>query len=33
MGGYGHSRMRQFFFGGTTRDILKSMTLPIFMAR
>lgn len=33
MGGYGHSRLRQFFFGGTTREILKSMTLPIFLAR
>lgn len=32
MGGYGHSRMRQFFFGGTTSSILKSMTLPVFLA-
>ena len=31
MGGYGHSRLREFVFGGTTSDILKSMTLPVFM--
>lgn len=31
MGGYGHSRVRQFIFGGTTRDILSSMTLPVLM--
>lgn len=32
MGGYGHSRVREFFFGGATRDILASMTVPILMA-
>ena len=32
MGGYGHSRMREFFLGGTTRGILESMTLPVLMA-
>ncbi|MEJ1157668.1 universal stress protein [Prosthecomicrobium sp. N25] len=32
MGGYGHSRVREFLFGGATRDILRSMTVPILMA-
>ena len=32
MGGYGHSRFREFVLGGTTRDILASTTVPIFMA-
>ena len=32
MGGYGHSRLREFILGGATRTILQSMTLPIFMA-
>ena len=32
MGGYGHSRMREFLFGGATRDILASMTVPVMMA-
>ncbi|MDB5533234.1 MAG: Nucleotide-binding universal stress protein UspA family [Hyphomicrobiales bacterium] len=31
MGGYGHSRLREFVFGGTSTDILKAMTLPVFM--
>ncbi len=31
MGGYGHSRMREFFLGGATRGILGSMTLPVLM--
>lgn len=31
MGGYGHSRMREFIFGGATRDILANMTLPVVM--
>jgi nucleotide-binding universal stress UspA family protein len=31
MGAYGHSRLREFVFGGTSADILKSMTLPVFM--
>ena len=31
MGGYGHSRVREFIFGGTTRQILSSMTLPVMM--
>ncbi|MTH99782.1 universal stress protein [Roseibium sp. RKSG952] len=32
MGGYGHSRMREFLFGGATREILSSMTVPVLMA-
>src|SRR4051794_18689036 len=32
MGGYGHSRFREFLLGGTTRGILASMTLPVFMS-
>lgn len=32
MGGYGHSRLREFILGGATRDILKSMTVPTLMS-
>jgi nucleotide-binding universal stress UspA family protein len=32
MGGYGHSRLREFILGGTTRAILQSMTLPVLMS-
>lgn len=32
MGGYGHSRLREIVLGGTTRTILKSMTLPVFLS-
>jgi nucleotide-binding universal stress UspA family protein len=32
MGGYGHSRFREFMFGGTTNSILESMTIPVLMA-
>jgi nucleotide-binding universal stress UspA family protein len=32
MGAYGHSRLRETIVGGTTRDILRSMTLPVVMA-
>jgi nucleotide-binding universal stress UspA family protein len=32
MGAYGHSRLREFVIGGTTRTIINSMTLPVFMA-
>lgn len=32
MGAYGHSRLRQAIFGGTTRSILSDATLPVFMA-
>jgi nucleotide-binding universal stress UspA family protein len=32
MGGYGHSRLREFVLGGVTRGILQSMTAPVLMA-
>jgi nucleotide-binding universal stress UspA family protein len=32
MGGYGHSRMRELVLGGTTREILRSMTVPVLMS-
>lgn len=33
MGAYGHSRLREFIFGGTTRTMLQSMPVPTFMSR
>jgi nucleotide-binding universal stress UspA family protein len=32
MGAYGHSRLREFVLGGTTRAILTSMTAPVLMS-
>jgi nucleotide-binding universal stress UspA family protein len=32
MGGYGHSRVREFLLGGATRGILGAMTVPVLMA-
>ena len=32
MGGYGHSRLREFILGGVTRGILKSMPVPVLMS-
>ena len=32
MGGFGHSRLREFVLGGTTRGILASMTVPALMS-
>lgn len=32
MGGYGHARMREVIFGGATREILQSMTIPVLMS-
>jgi nucleotide-binding universal stress UspA family protein len=32
MGGYGHSRLREFILGGTTRAVLQSMTVPVLMS-
>ena len=32
MGGYGHSRVREMLFGGTTRHILDHTTAPILLA-
>jgi nucleotide-binding universal stress UspA family protein len=31
MGAYGHWRLREFVFGGTTRTLLASTTVPLFM--
>jgi len=32
MGGYGHSRLKETVFGGVTRDMLHSMTVPTLMS-
>jgi nucleotide-binding universal stress UspA family protein len=32
MGAYGHSRLREMIVGGTTRDILDQMTVPVLMS-
>jgi nucleotide-binding universal stress UspA family protein len=32
MGGYRHSRLREFILGGVTRSILTSMTVPVLMS-
>ncbi|MGB7299386.1 MAG: universal stress protein [Burkholderiaceae bacterium] len=32
MGGYGHSRMREWIMGGATRTILQTMTVPVMMS-
>ena len=32
MGGYGHSRLREFILGGATRGILSAMTVPTLMS-
>jgi len=31
-GAWGHSRLREYVFGGATQRLLKDMTLPVFMA-
>jgi nucleotide-binding universal stress UspA family protein len=31
MGAYGHSRLREYTFGGVTRTLLNSMTVPVLM--
>lgn len=33
MGGYGHSRFREWILGGATRHVLASAEIPVFMAR
>lgn len=33
MGAYGHSRLRQFIFGGVTRSMVDGARLPVLMAR
>ncbi|MDB5639217.1 MAG: UspA, partial [Bradyrhizobium sp.] len=32
MGGYGHTKLRELILGGVTREMLKSMTVPVFMS-
>ena len=32
MGSYGHSRLREFILGGTTRGVLAAMTVPTLMS-
>jgi len=32
MGGYGHSRMKETVFGGVTRQMFRSMTVPVLMS-
>jgi nucleotide-binding universal stress UspA family protein len=32
MGGFGHSRLRDFVLGGATRGLLQSMTVPTLMS-
>lgn len=32
MGAYGHSRMREFVFGGTTRTMIEQSDTPVFLA-
>jgi nucleotide-binding universal stress UspA family protein len=32
MGGYGHSRLREFVLGGATRGILSALTVPTLMS-
>lgn len=31
MGAYGHSRLREYVFGGTTREMLEDATVPLLM--
>jgi nucleotide-binding universal stress UspA family protein len=32
MGGYGHSRLREFILGGVTRGALRSLTVPALIS-
>jgi nucleotide-binding universal stress UspA family protein len=32
MGGYGHSRFREFILGGATRGVLTAMTVPVLIS-
>lgn len=32
MGCYGHTRLREFIFGGATRHVLSRATIPVFMS-
>jgi nucleotide-binding universal stress UspA family protein len=31
MGGYGHSRVREWIFGGVTERVLRSSPIPVLM--
>ena len=33
MGAYGHNRVREFIFGGVTRELLATGALALFMVR
>ena len=32
MGGYGHSRVREFILGGATKSILANLPLPVLLS-
>jgi len=32
MGGYGHSRLREFILGGVTKSMLRSLTVPALLS-
>jgi nucleotide-binding universal stress UspA family protein len=32
MGGYGHSRVRDFVIGGATEGVLKGLALPVMLS-
>jgi nucleotide-binding universal stress UspA family protein len=32
MGGYGHSRLREFVLGGVTHSMFRSLTIPALMS-
>lgn len=32
LGAYGHSRLREFAFGGVTWHLLQDMTVPVLMS-
>jgi nucleotide-binding universal stress UspA family protein len=32
MGGYGHSRLREWMFGGFTRHVLEAAAVPVLIA-
>lgn len=32
LGGYGHSRLREWVFGGVTRTVLRHMTMPVLLS-
>jgi nucleotide-binding universal stress UspA family protein len=32
MGAYGHSRLREFVFGGATKTVLQGPTVPVLLS-